>query len=117
MWAERGEGNGFLSNVIEGITKSSSDPTDVHCTVKPLALMRFLVELIIPRLSGHVVLDPFCGTGTTCVAAKELGANYVGIETSGKYCDYARRRLGEVTTLANPSSKVAKYEQASLFTS
>lgn len=116
MWAQRGEGNGFLSNVIEGITKSSCDPKDVHCTVKPLALMRFLVELVVPPVPGHVVLDPFCGTGTTCVAAKELGNSYVGMETSSTYCEYARRRLAGVAT-TSPSQENASCEQASLFAS
>ena len=43
-----------------------------------------------------VVLDPFCGSGTTLVVAKKLGRNYIGIDISEKYCDMARRRLSEV---------------------
>jgi DNA modification methylase len=42
-----------------------------------------------------VVLDPFCGSGTTCVVAKRLGLNWLGIDCVEEYCELARERLGE----------------------
>jgi len=42
---------------------------------------------------GDLVLDPMCGSGTTCVAAKRLRRHWIGIEISEKYCDLARRRV------------------------
>lgn len=43
--------------------------------------------------NGDIVLDPMCGSGTTCKAAMELGRNYIGIDISGEYCEIARTRL------------------------
>ena len=40
-----------------------------------------------------LVLDPFCGSGTTCVAAKREGFDYIGIDISEEYCEIARRRV------------------------
>ncbi len=62
-----------------------------HPTVKPLALMKWLVTLVTPP--DGTVLDPFCGTGTTCVAAKELGFDFVGIELDEETAEFARNRL------------------------
>ncbi len=84
---------GFLSNIIEGFKKESNESTRLHCTVKPLELIRFLIELVVPQSPGHIILDPFAGTGTTCVAAKQLGHSYLGIDISEKYCGHAENRL------------------------
>lgn len=62
-----------------------------HPTVKPVALMRYLVRLVTPP--GGVVLDPFCGSGSTGVAAIEEGFRFVGIDISAEYCEIARRRI------------------------
>lgn len=43
--------------------------------------------------SGDIVLDPFCGSGATCVAAKQLGRNYIGIDLSPEFCAIAANRL------------------------
>jgi site-specific DNA-methyltransferase (adenine-specific) len=104
MHAENGDG--FLSNIIEGISNRDKEPEEgVHCTVKPLELMKRLVDLVVPPGPKHVVLDPFVGTGTTAVAAKELGRSYLGIDPVEKYCDCARRRLrGEIVPQAQRSS-------------
>jgi len=49
-----------------------------HVTVKPIKLMRYLIQMITPP--GGVVLDPFIGSGTTAIAARELGVDYIGVE-------------------------------------
>jgi len=45
---------------------------------------------------GNLVLDPMCGSGTTCVAAKKLGRDYIGIDISKEYCDLAEKRISEI---------------------
>jgi DNA modification methylase len=64
-----------------------------HPTVKPLALMRYLVRLVTPP--NGVVLDPFAGSGTTLLAAKEEGFGYLGMELSEEYVEIAKDRLGD----------------------
>lgn len=48
---------------------------------------------------GDLVLDPMCGSGTTCKVAKQLGRNYIGIDVSEKYCQIARERLRTTPSL------------------
>lgn len=62
-----------------------------HPTVKPLALMRYLVTLVTPP--GGIVLDPFAGSGSTLVACAELGLPAIGIEMSEEYAEISARRI------------------------
>ncbi len=62
-----------------------------HPTVKPLTLMQWLVRLITPP--GGVVLDPFCGSGTTGVAALREGFSFIGIEIEERYVEIAKERI------------------------
>ena len=73
---------------------------NVFPTVKPLSLMRYLVRLVAPPERG-IVLDPFCGSGTTCVAAIIEGHDYIGIdsnlqaiEIANARADHAKREVG-----------------------
>jgi DNA modification methylase len=62
-----------------------------HPTVKPIDLMRHLVRLVTPP--GGTVLDPFLGSGTTALAASELGIKCIGIEREAEYLSIAVGRL------------------------
>jgi site-specific DNA-methyltransferase (adenine-specific) len=64
---------------------------NIHPTVKPLGLMRYLVRLITPK--GGVCLDPFLGSGTTAVACKAEKFNYIGIELMPEYVEIAEARI------------------------
>ena len=64
---------------------------NVHPTVKPIALMRYLCKLVTPP--GGLVLDPFAGSGTTGIAAHLEGFRFVGIELDPEYAAIARRRV------------------------
>ena len=64
---------------------------NLHPTVKPVALMRWLCRLVCPP--GGTILDPFAGSGTTGLAALEEGFMFVGIEREAEYAEIARKRL------------------------
>ena len=65
-----------------------------HPTVKPIKLMEYLVRLVTPK--EGIVLEPFAGSGTTLIACKQQGFNYIGIEKEQEYCDIAEARLKAV---------------------
>jgi site-specific DNA-methyltransferase (adenine-specific) len=62
-----------------------------HPTVKPVALMRWLVRLVTPP--DGLVLDPFAGSGSTGVACAHEGFRFIGIEREEEYAEIARRRI------------------------
>ena len=64
---------------------------NVHPTVKPIDLMRYLVRLVTPP--GGTVLDPFTGSGTTGIAAGLEGFDFIGIEREAEYREIAEARL------------------------
>ena len=55
--------------------------------------MKYLCGLLKMPGGGQIILDPFCGSGTTCIAAKSMGINYIGIDKTEDYCLIARKRL------------------------
>jgi len=63
-----------------------------HPTVKPLKLMEYLC-ILTKTPTGGIVLDPFAGSGTTCMAAKKIGRDFIGIEREADYCAIARARI------------------------
>jgi site-specific DNA-methyltransferase (adenine-specific) len=66
----------------------------VHPTQKPLPLMEWCLEKY--SKPGDIVLDPFMGSGTTMVACKKLGREYIGIDNVMEYFNIARDRLETV---------------------
>jgi site-specific DNA-methyltransferase (adenine-specific) len=65
--------------------------TNYHPTIKPIKLMSYLAAPF-SRL-GDAVLDPFVGSGTTCLAAAILSRKGIGIEQSGEYVEIAQARM------------------------
>ncbi len=66
-----------------------------HPTVKPIALMEYLIKLVTPP--EGIVLDPFLGSGTTALAALNLGRFFIGIELNEEYVEIARGRVASHT--------------------
>ena len=64
---------------------------NIHSTVKPISLMRWLVRLVTPP--DGLVLDPFTGSGTTGCAAVLEGKRFVGCELNAEYAEIARARI------------------------
>lgn len=70
-----------------------------HPTEKPVQLMRYYIEN--STQPGDTVIDPFCGTGTTGVAAILSGRNFIGIESNEKWYNVAKARLEEAQKQAS----------------
>ena len=68
-----------------------------HPTVKPIELMKYLCRLVTPK--GGIVLDPFMGSGSTGMAAKDEGFDFVGIEREEEYFGIAEARINASSPL------------------
>lgn len=73
-------------------SKSDRGEDNKHPTVKSTKLMSYLCRLVTPP--GGVVLDPFMGSGSTGVAAKAEGFDFVGIEREADYFETSKKRIG-----------------------
>ena len=82
-----------LDRTLREFTFPNKGLKTVHPTQKPIAVVEWLMGFFQPFDS---VLDPFCGSGTTLVAAKQLGRKAIGIEISEKYCAIAVDRLRQM---------------------
>jgi len=90
-----GTGN-YVENTMGDGSKSTraTKTKNFHPTVKPVKLMSYLVTL--GSREDDVVLDPFVGSGTTCLASKILNRQWIGIDINPKYCEIARKRIVNV---------------------
>ena len=73
-----------------------TEKKNIHPTVKPIKLMKYLCRLITPK--GGTILDPFMGSGSTGMAAKEENFEFVGIEKEEQYFNIASARIESVET-------------------
>jgi len=98
-------GSGFGKNISKWVGRDKVYPTNVihmatecsnrrHSAVFPVDLPTWFIKLFTD--SNDIVLDPFIGSGTTAVAAKQLGRRYVGIDINEEYCQMSRQRLVQI---------------------
>ena len=91
-------GGGGVGDYIDDVNSSSgkygsekAPNQNFHPTVKPIKLMQYLVKMITPP--NGIVLDPFCGSGTTGVACKIDGFQFIGLEQDPEYTKIAEARI------------------------
>jgi site-specific DNA-methyltransferase (adenine-specific) len=105
---EREQDTDGLNSPRAGAGRTADQVWNAHPTVKPLSLMRWLVRLITP--SGGLVLDPFCGSGSTLVAALQEGMRALGVDVDEKYCKVAWKRV-QATLARRPLQEVSDGQQ------
>ena len=93
QWQTGNGASGKASSISEGRDTAYKN---IHPTVKPTELMRYLCRLVTPK--GGVVLDPFMGSGTLGVVAKQTNREFIGIERDKEYYDFATERINNTQT-------------------
>lgn len=110
----RAVGDGRETPIDNPYQRGETKRQNTHPTVKPLAVMRWLCKLITPP--EGLILDPFCGSGSTGCAASQLGFRFLGIEREPEYAAIARARVAYYGCLPIEEEETEKRaKQPSLF--
>jgi DNA modification methylase len=97
-WTNFTHGTLRILDYSPGLSEARSNRQ--HPTQKPVEVMRWSISLAkIP--ANSLILDPYCGSGTTGVAAVQLGHRFIGIEREASYCAIARRRIADAAAQGN----------------
>jgi site-specific DNA-methyltransferase (adenine-specific) len=86
--------DGRTKEIENAYQRNKSVSANTHPTVKPVELMRYLVRLVTPK--GGLVLDPFMGSGSTGMGAREEDFRFIGIEKEEEYYEIAKARIKNV---------------------
>ncbi|MCB0539568.1 MAG: site-specific DNA-methyltransferase [Candidatus Riesia sp.] len=81
------------ANAVGDVWEFTQEMNNPHPAPFPIAF----AERCIASTPAKVILDPFVGSGTVALVAKRLNRNYIGIDISPEYCQYARQRIDEDT--------------------
>ena len=87
----------FYCPKVSKTERNNSALQNTHPTVKPIELMKYLCRLVTPK--GGTVLDPFMGSGSTGMAAKDEGFDFIGIEKEREYYEIAEARIKKTAPL------------------
>jgi len=82
--------------------------SNTHCTVKPIALFNYLITMF--SAENDIILDPYCGSGTTCISAVLTNRKYIGLELKSEYVKIAEERVkywSEVSKQSKCKNKLA----------
>jgi len=98
-YSDSGTASRFFYCTKSSVKERTADRTieNDHPTVKPIELMKYIIKMVTP-LEG-IIYDPFSGSGSTLVAAKELGFNFIGCEKEEKYVSICEKRLSKINPL------------------
>jgi modification methylase len=99
------------ANAYGDIWEFGQESKNKHPAPFPVAL----IERIISSTNAKIVLDPFMGSGTTALAAKNLGRQFIGIDISPEYCEMARERLKNPQSGIKTKDTCQKIDQLTLF--
>ncbi len=86
------EGIEICSNIIR--TKAEKGDKGLHEAQKPIHLLKTLIELV--TIEGQLIMDPFCGSGSSLVAARQLNREYIGFERELNYYNITLKRLSDL---------------------
>ena len=92
VWRKQRPASGIVpNNIWTDINPPGAAESVKYPTQKPLALLERIIE--VSSRAGDVVLDPFCGCATTCVAAQKLGRKWIGVDVSRMAYDLVKERI------------------------
>ena len=92
-WISKESGYYRIYRVMHGGAINDDNPNKprYHPTQKPIRLMAAIIRDF--SKPGDTILDPFVGSGTTCIAAEREGRKWIGIEIDKEYCELSRKRI------------------------
>jgi len=102
----------FNEHCASPVFRMATEPKEYHPTAKPIPLMERLIQASTNE--GMTVIDPFMGSGTTGVAAIQMGRKFIGIEREPKYFDIACKRIEQASRQVDMFIEQPKQEQTSL---
>ncbi len=111
-WLYKPEGNNLIGKelkskhaLLTSIWRIPPENNNPHPAPFPIALPARIIYSIMDDKKEGIIIDPYCGSGTTLVAAKILGHHYIGIDISSEYVEYSIKRL------ENYTSEIKKVEE------
>ena len=91
----RNVNDGRKTDIDNPYQRGDTQRKNIHTTVKPVSIMRWLVKLVARK--GQVVLDPFAGSGTTGIACKHEGMDFIGIDLEPEHVEIAKKRIAQAS--------------------
>lgn len=102
-WLYKPDGNNFVGRELQSrhaklfsVWRLRPEQKSEHPAAFPISIPTRIIYSVLDETKGATILDPFCGSGTTLVAAKALGHNFIGIDLSPRYLEICKSRLENI---------------------